>query len=98
MALNIEDEKIHDAVRQLAKLTGESQEQAVAIAVNERLAKVKQEDLADTLLALGRRTAERMTTATAQLDHGELLYDRRGRRRRRATALGGQLPVMRDRA
>ena len=73
--MNIKDESVHDAVRQLAKLTGESQAQAVATAVNERLARVKQDDLAGRLLALGRRTASRMTTATKRLDHGDMLYD-----------------------
>lgn len=78
MALNIKDENVHEAVKQLARLTGESQSQAVATAVNERLAKVRQDDLAARLLALGRRTAERMTDTTKNLDHGELLHDEDG--------------------
>ncbi|QZT57948.1 MULTISPECIES: type II toxin-antitoxin system VapB family antitoxin [Mycolicibacterium] len=78
MALNIKDEKVHDAVKQLARLTGESQAQAVATAVQERLSRVQQDDLAERLLALGRRTAQRMTSATNDLDHGEMLYDDAG--------------------
>jgi antitoxin VapB len=74
MALNIKDESVHDAVKQLAKLTGESQAQAVATAVNERLAKLREDDLAASLLALGRKTARRMTKKTKKLDHGEMLY------------------------
>lgn len=75
MALNIKDESVHDAVKQLARLTGESQAQAVATAVSERLAKVQQEELAAQLLALGRATARRMTAVTKEVDHGEMLYD-----------------------
>ena len=34
MALNIKDASVHEAVEQIAKITGESQAQAVATAVN----------------------------------------------------------------
>lgn len=78
MALNIKDEAVHAAVKQLAALTGESQAQAVATAVKERLAKVRQEDRADRLLALGRKTALRMTSATKELDHADMLYNHEG--------------------
>lgn len=78
MALNIKDQSVHEAVKQLAKLTGESQAQAVATAVNERLARVRQDDLAARIMAIGRKAADRMAMDTRQLDHGELLYDDRG--------------------
>lgn len=78
MALNIKDESVHDAVRQLAKLTGESQAQAVATAVNDRLAKLQQDGLAARLMALGHRTGQRMSTETKRLDHAEMLYDDKG--------------------
>lgn len=78
MALNIKDESVHEAVKQLAKLTGESQAQAVATAVNDRLARLQQDDLADRLMALGHRTGRRMTAETKKLDHAEMLYDDKG--------------------
>lgn len=78
MALNIKDEAVHDAVRRLSRLTGESQAQAVAVAVRERLARVQQEDLAEGLVTLGRKTAARMTPDTRKLDHGTLLYNDNG--------------------
>lgn len=78
MALNIKDPAVHHAVKQIAKITGESQAQAVATSVNERLARLQQEDLAARLLAIGHKTASRMTADTKRLDHGELLYDDRG--------------------
>lgn len=78
MALNIKDPSVHEAVKRIAALTGESQAQAVATAVNERLARLQQDDLAARLLAIGHKTARRMTPATRQLDHAEMLYDDQG--------------------
>ena len=78
MALNIKDESVHEAAKQIAKITGESQAQAVATAVNERLARLQVDDLATRLLAIGHKTASRMSPATKRLDHGALLYDERG--------------------
>ena len=78
MALNIKDSMVHEAVKQIAKLTGESQTQAVATAVNERLARLQRDGLAAELLAIGHKTASRMSPETKRLDHGALLYDDRG--------------------
>jgi antitoxin VapB len=78
MALNIKDPSVHDAVKRIAEITGESQALAVAIAVNERLARLQQDDIAAQLLAIGHKAASRMTAETKALDHGELLYDERG--------------------
>ena len=64
MALNIKDDSVHEVVREIAKITGESQAQAVAIAVNERLARLRQDDLATRLLAIGEQTARRMSPAS----------------------------------
>lgn len=78
MALNIKDASVHDAVKQIAKITGESQTQAVATAVNERLVKLRRDDLAARILAIGHKTASRMSRETKELDHAALLYDERG--------------------
>jgi len=78
MALNIKDPSVHQAVKQIAKLTGESQAQAVATAVNQRLARLISDDLAARLLAIGRKTASRMSPEAKQTDHAALLYDERG--------------------
>jgi antitoxin VapB len=61
MALKIKDASVHDAVEQIVKITGESPAQAVATAVNERLARLRREDLAARLLAIGHKTASRMS-------------------------------------
>jgi len=78
VALNIKNASVHEAVKQIAKITGESQAQAVATAVNERLARLQGDDLASRLLAIGHKTASRMSPQTKLADHGALLYDERG--------------------
>ncbi|WP_375481556.1 type II toxin-antitoxin system VapB family antitoxin [uncultured Mycobacterium sp.] len=78
MALNIKDPSVHEAVKEIARITGESQAQAVATAVNERLAKLQRDDLAARLLVIGHKTASRMSPEAKRLDHGDLLYDERG--------------------
>ena len=78
MALNIKDASIHEAVKQIARITGESQAQAVATAVKERLARLQRDDLATRLLAIGHQTAGQMSPETKRLDHAALLYDERG--------------------
>ncbi|HYB38783.1 MAG TPA: type II toxin-antitoxin system VapB family antitoxin [Mycobacterium sp.] len=78
MALNIKDATVHEAVKRIVQITGESQAQAVAIAVNERLARLQRDDLAARLLAIGRKTARRMSPEAKRLDHAALLYDERG--------------------
>lgn len=80
MSLNIKDESVHAAVRELAALSGVSQTQAVREAVDERLSRLKRRDprRAERLLAIGRDCAARLDSATLALDHGELLYDDAG--------------------
>ncbi|MDT5401286.1 MAG: antitoxin VapB [Mycobacterium sp.] len=78
MALNIKDPSVHETVKQIAKITGESQTEAVAKAVNERLARLQRDDLAARLLAIGHKTASRMSPETMSLDHAQVLYDERG--------------------
>lgn len=78
MALNIKDPAVHNAVKEIASITGESQAQVVAVAVRERLAHLQADAAAARFLDIGRRAAARMTPATKRLDHGALLYDERG--------------------
>lgn len=78
MALNIKDDSVHEAVKRIAAITGESQAQAVAMAVRERLARLESDELAARLLAIGHKTASRMSADARALDHGALLYDDRG--------------------
>ena len=45
MALNIKDESVHEVVRRIAQITGESEAQAVATAVRERVARLEKDEL-----------------------------------------------------
>src|SRR5262245_4440740 len=78
MALNIKDDSVHEAVKRIALITGESQAQAVATAVRERLARLEKDELAARLLAIGHKIASRMSADAKAQDHGALLYDDRG--------------------
>lgn len=81
MSLNIKNEHTHGLVRELARLTGESQTTAVDVAVRERLARVRRlrgAGLADRLLAIGADAAHRLPEDLRTVDHGDLLYDENG--------------------
>jgi antitoxin VapB len=81
MSLNIKNIETHRLVQELAAMTGETQTTAVAIAVRERLDRVRhlrETGLADRLLAIGADTAPRLREPFRSADHGDLLYDERG--------------------
>lgn len=83
MSLNIKSDEAHELTRELARLTGESLTQAVTVAVQERLERVRREHSdtrlrAEALLAIGRDTAPRLREPSRSIEHGELLYDERG--------------------
>ena len=78
MALSITDPSVHETVRRIAGITGESQAEVVAKAVDERLARLQQDDLAARLMAIGHETAIRMTPEARQLNHGTMVYDEQG--------------------
>jgi antitoxin VapB len=59
MALNIKDDSVHEAVKRITQITGESQAQAVATAVRERLARL--EGQRRPALAIGHKSASRMS-------------------------------------
>ena len=46
--------------------------------MRERLARLEKDELAGRLLALGHKTASRMSADAKALDHDALLYDDRG--------------------
>ena len=79
--MNIKSKEAYQLTRQLAKLTGESLTTAVTEAVRERLDRVHRErdvDLAERLLAIGRDCAVHLKKPFRTIDHGEMLYDKRG--------------------
>lgn len=81
MALNLKNPETHRLARELAEITGESVSAAVAVAIRERLERLRVErrgGLAERLLEIGRDCADRLDTQTRAIDHGELLYDEQG--------------------
>jgi antitoxin VapB len=81
MSLNIKNPETHQLVKELAALTGETQTEAVTVAVRERLDRVRhlrEAGLAGRLLAIGADTAPRLREPFASACHGDLLYDQQG--------------------
>jgi antitoxin VapB len=81
MSLNIKNTETHRLARELAALTGESVTEAVTVAVQERLDRVRHEGsgrLAERILAIGRDSAAHLREPYRSVDHAELLYDERG--------------------
>lgn len=81
VSLNIKNEETHRLARELSRLTGESMTEAITVALQERIRRVRpahQGGLADRLLEVGRACAPRLKEPYRSADHGELLYDERG--------------------
>lgn len=76
MALNIKDESVHQQIKQITMLTGESQAEAVRNAVAERLRRLQGKDRRQRLLEISRDAAARIPPGTDLSDH--VLYDDRG--------------------
>ena len=80
MSLNIKDPETHRLAQTLADETGETMTRAVAVALQERLERVrrsrKQAAKAAELLRIGQRCASHLKCAP--VDHDALLYDDKG--------------------
>lgn len=77
MGLNIKNAETHRLVRELAKLTGETQTAAITSAVRERLTRVRRQrksGLTERLLRIGRDCAPRLQEPYRSVEHGDLLY------------------------
>jgi len=82
MALNIKSSETHRMAQELAELTGETQTEAVTIAIRERLERLQRrkskEGLSEKLLAIGRETGPLFVEPYKSTPHGDLLYDENG--------------------
>jgi antitoxin VapB len=81
MSLNINSKEAHRLAEQLAKITGESMTEAVTEAVRERLERVRHKRgarLSDRLLQIGQDCAAHLKEPFRFIDHGRLLYNKRG--------------------
>lgn len=81
MALNIKNERAEKLARDLAKSTGEGITTTVTRALQERFERVRAQQgvgLAEQLLNIGKSCAAHLKGKSRSIDHGEMLYDRRG--------------------
>ena len=80
MTLNIKDHEAYELAQAIAQQTGETMTHAVKQALRERLERLgrhrKPETTVAELLSIGRRCAA--TLKGKPVEHGELLYDKRG--------------------
>jgi len=81
MGLNIKNDETNRLAHELAEVTGESLTTAVTIAVRERLDRLqrsKHEPLSERILKIGKDCAVHMKEPFLSVDHGDLLYDKKG--------------------
>lgn len=80
--MNIKNPHTHDLARELAGRTGETVTQAVTVALQERLDRVRTEQSAEWRIQrmheLAADIRSRLPPEALAIDHGELLYDERG--------------------
>jgi antitoxin VapB len=81
-SLNLKNGQTYGLARRLSQITGESMTQAVTVALQERLRRIERSErklsLAEELMAIGSDCASRLSNRTRKLDHGALLYDKKG--------------------
>lgn len=82
MGVNIKNEEAERLIRELARLIGKGQTEAVTQAVRGEIARVNQaaapqsdRGLAEELLAIGHETAPLFKEPFKSMDHGEFLHD-----------------------
>jgi antitoxin VapB len=78
MSLNIKNEVTYRLAQELAAATGESLTTAVTEAVRERLVRVKSKGMKDRIMKIAKECAPRWKEPFRSVDHGELLYDKKG--------------------
>ena len=82
MSFKPENDEILRLAEELANLTGETVDEAVVVALRERLERVRHERSFEARLqkirAITERTSRMVREGTPVVDHGELLYDERG--------------------
>ena len=82
MSFKPQNDEILQLAGELANLTGETVDEAVTVALRERLERVKHErsveERLQALRAISQRTAKMLRDGPSAVDHGDLLYDERG--------------------
>ena len=82
MSFKPETDEIRRLAGELASLTGETVDEAVNVALRERLERVRHERSVEERLrrmrAISQRTARMLRDGPPAVDHGDLLYDEHG--------------------
>ena len=82
MSFKPENDKILRLASELANLTGETVDEAVTVALRERLKRVRNErsveERLQSMRAISERTSRMLRDGPSAVEHGDLLYDERG--------------------
>ncbi len=82
MSFKPEKDEIRRLAEELANLTGETVDEAVNVALRERLERVRHERSVEERLrrmrAISQRTSRMLRDGPPAVEHGDLLYDERG--------------------
>ena len=82
MSFKPENDEIRRLAGELANLTGETVDEAVNVALRERLERVRHERSVEERLqairAISQRTASMLRDGPSAVEHGDFLYDERG--------------------
>lgn len=79
MSVNIENEENSRLASELAELTGETEDRAVTVAIEERLERERDiQKRLRAMRAISRRCAESLRDGPSASEHGDFLYDERG--------------------
>jgi hypothetical protein len=81
MALDIKDDETLFLIRQLSKMTGETENATIKKAVRERLSRLRrqrEQGLVQRMLAIGQDCASHLKEPFRSKKHGDLLYGKDG--------------------
>ena len=82
MSLNIKNEETCRLASELANLTGETMTGAIKVALMQRLERERRERSVEArtreLHAIGQRSARLLRDGPSAVEHGDVLYDKRG--------------------
>ena len=81
MATTVKNEEMHRLIQDLVRRTGESQDEAVAIAICQRLERIpdgRGKTLRDRLIEISKDSGPRFVEPYKSMNHGDVLYDEDG--------------------
>ena len=82
MSFKSDNDEIQRLAGELANLTGETVDEAVTVALRERLKRVRNErsveERLQSMRAISERTSRMLRDGPSAVEHGDLLYDERG--------------------